>query len=142
MDFALYNTIQKMLAPLKRKVKQMVVQAIVDGTDDGGSMQLLSLTVGNNETLTNVPHLQPFGITARPSKDARTVVLFVNGNRDIPVALNIDETGKRPINLEEGEVAVYKDQDNYIKFDQDNNVLINCTGQVKIQGTGLTVDAA
>lgn len=136
MSGSLFTQLERWIAPLKRQVHQMVMQAIVDTVKDSEPVQLLSVTVGSEETLADIQRIQPHGLATCPSDGAEALVLLVNGNRDIPVAVCVGGAAVRPTGLQPGEVVLYKDTKNYIKFDKDGNIEFKCEGNVSVQATG------
>lgn len=136
MPGGLQAMLERWIAPLKRQVRQMVMQAIVDTVDDTGAVQLLSVTVGSEESLADIQRIQPHGLATYPSEGAEALVVLVNGNRDLPVAVCVGSAAVRPTGLQPGEVVVYKDTTNYIKFDKDGNITFKCDGKVSVQATG------
>ena len=136
MPGSLHSMLERWIAPLRRQVRQMVMQAIVDTVDDAGAVQLLSIAVGSDETLHKVQRIQPHGLATCPSDGAEALVVLVGGSRELPVAVCVGGAAVRPTGLQPGEVVLYKDTANYIKLDKDGNITIVCEGKVSIQATG------
>jgi phage baseplate assembly protein V len=103
--------IQKMTAPMQRRVRLMVARAIVELVDDSKKMQTLQVSIHADELRDDVERYQPYGLTAAPEAGAEAIVVMVGGNADHPVAVVVDDRRYRPLDLEEGEVALYTKQD-------------------------------
>jgi phage baseplate assembly protein V len=132
--------IERMLAPIRRRIGQMVLKAVVETVDDSDQMQILSATVGSDESLAGIQRVQPHGLTSNPVEGSEAVVLLVNGNRDMPVAVVIGTSAARPTGLKAGEVAVYRDQNNMVLFKENGDIEVTSEGTFSVNGANLTVD--
>ena len=75
--------------------------------DDSGDVQLLQVESHDGEGVPDVPHLQPYGLTACPPKEARTLAKLIGGAWDNVVALFTTHGPHRPRNLKAGDVTLY-----------------------------------
>lgn len=132
----LHSKLERWIAPLKRQLRQMVMQAILSTVDDSSAMQIVSAVVGQGEQLDGIQRIQAHGLTSNPKGGAMGLVLLVGGNRDIPVAVCFSGGEDRPTGLQPGEVAVYKDKSNYILFKDNGDVEIKNEGKVLVTPTG------
>lgn len=109
--------------------------------DDSQEYQNVQVESHAGEAIT-VPHLQPYGLTACPPKEARTLVQLVGAAWDNVVALATGHGPHRPKNLSAGDVTLYDGHGHRINL-TDSGAAINCTldvdGNTTVNGT---VDAA
>lgn len=103
----LLDTLQRFVAPLARRVANMVSRATVQKTDDAPGVQELQLNLLDSELRDEIERVQEYGFSSVPLEGAEAVVVFVGGRRDHGLAIATDDRRYRIGNLESGEVAVY-----------------------------------
>jgi len=132
------RAIDKMLAPLKRRVLNMIARAVVAAIDDGKKIQQLKMTVLADEELNKIERVQNYGFTSHPKKGAEAVVIFVGGNRDHGLVIACDDQRYRLTGLAEGEVALYDDLGSKIVLKRGGNIEV--TAPTKIKATAPNVE--
>jgi len=132
----LRSMLERWIAPLKRRVAQMVLEGIVNTVDDTGAMQLLNVEVGSGEPLEPVQRIQAHGLTSNPEEGSEALVLLVGGNRDRPVAVVVGTGASRPTGLAAGEVAVYRNPDNMVVFKANGDIELHADGKYKVTPSG------
>lgn len=103
--------LERLLAPLKRRVMLMVSRAVVGLVNDAPAMQELQVSLFAGETRGQVERFQNCGFTSAPHPGAEAAVVFVGGNRDHGLIVAVDDRRSRIRGLQNGEVAVYTDED-------------------------------
>lgn len=103
--------VRKATADIRRKAVLTVARGVIELVDDALKMQSLQVTIGPDQVRDDVERFQEYGFTSVPKADCEAVVLGVGGNTDHPVVVATDDRRYRPMNLEEGEVALYTLQD-------------------------------
>lgn len=103
------DALARFLAPLARRVDNMVARAVLKRADDSTDTQLLQLEVLEGETRDGVERFQEYGFTSVPREGAEVAVVFVGGRRDHGLAIGVEDRRYRIGNLSAGEVAVYND---------------------------------
>lgn len=121
---------RKMLAPLGRRIRQIVARGIVRLIQDDKDMQLLQVTIQRGEVHDDVERFQEYGFTSHPHKGAEAVVGCVKGDRGHPVVIAVDDRRYRMKALKQGEVALYDDLGNYVHLKRDGSVEVNATDEV------------
>lgn len=101
------DAFNKLLAPLRTRLANMVARAVVQIAQDGGGLQVLQLGVLDGETRDGCERFQEYGFTSVPLAGAEAVVLFANGRRDHGLVVAVDDRRHRPTDLQPGEVALY-----------------------------------
>ncbi len=133
------DRLERVLAPIKRRLALAVVRALVDTVDDSNAMQILQVVPGNEEVLEGVEHLHPYGLTSHPYKDAPALVLSPSGNGELAVAL-VGWHASRPTGLAEGEVALAHPDGSSVHLKANGDIDVTSIGTFRVNGTNLTVD--
>ncbi len=124
--------LDKLIAPLKTRLANMMARAVVSLVDDSKKMQILQLGVLADETRDDVERVQNYGFTSVPLSGAEAVVIFVGGRRDHGLAIAVDDRRYRIKNLESGEVAIYTDEGDSIVLKRGGNIEVNASTKVTI----------
>lgn len=131
----------RLLDPLKRRVANMLARGVVALVNDDSKIQTMQATFLANETRDGIEHFQAYGLTANPHPGAEAIALFLNGARDNPIIICVDDKRYRLKGLETGEVALYTDEGDSIILKRGNNIEIN-TQTLTVNATaGMTVNA-
>jgi len=112
LDFdQVVKIIDKITAPLKRRVSLMVGRAVLSAAvDDSTQFQTIQADVLADETLDGLERIQNYGFTGVPFEDAEAVIVFPQGNRDHGLVICVDDRRFRLKALKNGEVAMYTDE--------------------------------
>lgn len=139
--------IEKLMAPLKRRILLMVGRAVLHAVDDSLKLQGVQITALKGEVLDNVERFQNYGFTSHPHPGAEAILLALGGIRNHSVVIAIDDRRYRLKGLTEGESALYDDQGQvvYLKRNglqlEGKNVLLKATeGVVRIEGDGVEIN--
>jgi len=97
----------RLVAPLRRKIQLMISKAVLNSLDNSSPIPVLKAQTSKDEILDNIEYIEPYGFTSHPGKGAEVVVFCVGGNRELPVAVSVGQSGDRRSDLAEGEVAIY-----------------------------------
>ncbi|AMK09656.1 hypothetical protein AWY79_00300 [Pseudodesulfovibrio indicus] len=103
--------LEKTLAPLRRKVMLLVSRAVLTLADDETTLQTLQAKLLGDEVLSSLERFQQYGFTSVPHAGAEAVALSLGGNRSHTIIINVDDRRYRLKGLENGEVALYTDED-------------------------------
>jgi phage baseplate assembly protein V len=126
------QVIQKMLAPMHRRVALMVSRAVIVMVNDSLKMQGVQVNLMADVTRDGVERFQNYGLTSNPHPGAEAIVVSVGGNQDHGIAIAVDDRRYRLVGLAEGEVALYDDL--------GQKVQLTRTGIV-VHSTLITLDA-
>jgi phage baseplate assembly protein V len=102
-------TIQKMLAPIQRRVALMVNRCVITLVNDSLKMQGLQVNLMADVTRDGVERFQEYGFTSYPHAGAEGVMVSVGGNQDHGIVIAVDDRRYRLTGMLEGEVALYDD---------------------------------
>lgn len=103
----MFRLVHKATSRMRTQVGMMIARAVVESVGDGSGFQGLTVTVLAGESLDDVEHLQPGGLSHVSVKGAEGVLLCTNGSRDNAVALGVANRGERPKDLLPGATVVY-----------------------------------
>lgn len=99
--------VEKMLAPLKRRVDLMLSRAIITLVNDDPKLQGLQITLLAGEVADDIERFQEYGFSSVPEKGAEAIALAVGGNRNHLVVVATDDRRYRPTGLQAGDVVNY-----------------------------------
>jgi len=137
--------IEKLSAPLKRRVMLMIGRAIVQVIDDETKLQGLQVSVLKGEAMDGVERFQNYGITSHPHPGAEAILLALGGNRSHSVIIAVDDRRYRLKKLAQGEVALYDDQGQVVHIKRNGlhlegkNIYLKSSGIVRIKGKGVEI---
>lgn len=83
-------------------------------TDDSGDQQFLKGKGVAGEELTGVHRVMPFGFASHAPKGAHSLAVAAHGQRDLVVALGVEDAATRQKNLPQGTGKLYDAQGNVI----------------------------
>lgn len=111
--------VQKLLAPLQRRLRLIADRAIVTMVNDALQRQNLQLKVLADEGADDVERFQNYGHTSVPPAGSEAIVLGLGGARAGLVAIAVEHKGVRPKDLEAGDNCLYHLQGHRIVLRQD-----------------------
>lgn len=127
------RVVQKLTAPMHRRVRIMVSRAVVELIDDAKKMQVAQVSVRADELRDDVERFQSYGFTSVPSPGAEGVLLAVGGNSDHGVLVVVDDRRYRPKGLAEGEVCLYDKTGTRITLKANGDVeIVPSSGVLKV----------
>lgn len=106
----LVSIIDKLLAPVRRRVRLMISRAILAGINDGTGIQLVQVKLLDGEVRDGVERMQNYGFTSVPLGGAEGVMACVSGDRDHGIVIAVDDRRYRIKGRQPGEVALYSDE--------------------------------
>jgi phage baseplate assembly protein V len=121
-----------MINALANRMKLMVARCVVKLVNDAAKMQELQVQVLSDEVKGRAEHFQHYGFSSRAFAGAEGIVLFPNGNRSHPLVFCVDDRRYRKKEMEEGEVALYTDEGDYIYFKRGKIIEIRAGEKVKV----------
>lgn len=115
------RAINKITAPIARRVNLMVARGVLALVDDALKMQSVQVKLLEGE-VRDMERFQNYGFTSQPHPGAEVAAVFVGGNRDHGLVLAIDDRRYRVKALQAGEVAIYTDEGDSIILKRGNLV--------------------
>jgi phage gp45-like len=108
MDIA--TIFDKLVAPLRRRVRLMISRAVLAAVNDAGGIQLVQVKLLDSEVRDGVERLQNYGFTSVPKAGAEGLMACISGDRDHGIVVAMDDRRFRLKGLQAGEVALYTDE--------------------------------
>jgi len=109
------RAINKLTAPITRRVHLMVSRGVLSLVNDVLKMQSVQVKLLDGE-VREMERFQNYGFSSQPHPGAEVAAVFVSGNRDHGLALAIDDRRYRVTSLQAGEVAIYDDLGHVVKL--------------------------
>lgn len=125
------RTINKLTAPLARRVRLMVGRGVVSLVKDSLKMQGLQVTLLSGE-VRDLERFQDYGFTSVPHPGAEVAAVFVDGNRNHGLAICVDDRRYRLARLKNGEVAIYTDEGDKIVLKRGGIVEMTASQKVRM----------
>lgn len=113
------DQLKKIIAPLQRRILLMVARGVIKTVTDSSKIQKLQLSVLADEVTDKIDRIQEYGFTSRPKAGAQAVILFLGGNRDHGVVIATEDGQVRPVDLDEGESAIYSFEGYQVRMRND-----------------------
>lgn len=129
----------QLLNSILNRIRSLTRLAVLTLTDSSGSIQIVQVKTGQDETLTDIEHREPYGFTSHPLPGADAIVIAFGGNISHSLALMLSDRRNRLTDLAEGEVALYDDQGQSIVLRRSGieiTTALGCTinGDVAVNG--------
>ncbi len=125
--------VQKLIAPLWRRVRLIADRAIVTAVTDSFNRQGLQLKVLADEAASDVERFQNYGHTSVPPAGSEAIVLGIGGARAGLVAIAVEDKGVRPKDLEAG--------DNCLYHLEGHRIILRKDGVIEIEAKTVTLNA-
>ena len=101
------RVVERLLAPLRRRVMLMIGRGVVRLVDDTRRRQRVQVEGFAGEILDDVERWQQYGITSHPPVGSEAVVLALGGMRQHPAAVVVEDAPYRLESQTEGTVSLY-----------------------------------
>lgn len=124
--------LNKLLAPIRTRLANMVSRAVVQLVDDGLKLQGLQVTMLDGETRDQLERFQQYGFTSVPLPGAEGIALFMGGRRDHGVVIAVEDRRYRLKGLAPGEVALYHKDGAYVLMKADGSIEVKSTVKVVV----------
>jgi phage baseplate assembly protein V len=85
-------------------------------------MQLLQLGVLAEEDVDDAEHFEQYGFKSVPFPGAEAIVVFPNGDRAHGIVIAVGDRRYRPTGWEPGEVGMFTDEGDYMRFLRGNKI--------------------
>lgn len=147
--------IMKMLKTFGEQVKRrsalMFGRGIITNVDDSGALQTNDIELLAGELRSQIETLKHYGFTyVVPEGVSEHLTAFMGGNRDHGVVIATQHRASRPKDLARGEVMLYTDEGDFLRFKRDNTIelfskkkfVANITDDVEINTKRVIINAS
>ncbi len=110
----------------------MIGRAEVKMVGDNPKMQEMQIALTAGELRDQVERFQNYGFTSHPHNGSEAAVVFLGGNRDHGLVLAVDDRRYRMKAMEQGEVAIYTDEGDYVHLKRGGNMEIKSATKIVI----------
>lgn len=135
------RVVQKLTAPLARRVRLMVGRAVIRMVNDGLKEQALQIGLLDGETRDQVERYQHYGFTSHPHPGGEAITVAIGGSRDHLVVVADGDRRYRFKSMAQGEVALYTDEEDYIHLKRNREIEVVGGETVTVQTKVATVTA-
>lgn len=130
------DTLNKLLDPMRRRVRLMISRAVLSAISDGAGIQLVQVKLLEGEVRDGVERFQNYAFTSVPLTGAEGIMACVSGNRDHGVIVAMDDRRYRIKGLQPGEAAMYTHRD---KESHKHRIKFNDDGTIDVMAKGVNV---
>lgn len=135
------------LRALWHRVLLMAGIGRVATVDDSGPVQILQLSLLDDETKDTTPNVQNYGFSGVPPAGTDVVVLCIGGERTNMVAIGSNNPSLRPTGLQPGDVVMYDSRGRMVKITAagilveggSDPVQVHTTGDIDLSGANINV---
>lgn len=141
------DTINRVMAPVRRRVMLMIGRCILTAIDDSRASQVVQVSLMADESRDGLERMAEYGFTSVPLPGAEGVALFVGGDRGHGIVVATADRRYRLTALEGGEVALYDDLGHIVKLSRTgividgggHDIAISNASDVTVTGCNVTV---
>lgn len=119
----------KLLAPFKRGLQQMLRIGTLLKVNDASPIQMVQVETLSGEVI-EVPRIQEFGFSSVPKKGAKGVMAAFGGNTNGYACIKMDDKTYRPIGLKSGETIIYDAFGQFVYFKDNGHIHVIANAQV------------
>jgi len=120
-----------------KRIQMSLSRGIVRSIDDDNPIQLVKVSVLDNEVHDEIERLQNYGMSSKPTAPAEAAVLYFQGNRDDGIALAVDNSKSRPTGLKDDEVCFYSSAGQKILLKENGDIVFNDGSDFAVRFTAL-----
>lgn len=137
-----FRDIEAMIRPIRTRADNMIARGVVTLVNAAVKMQILQVGIQDREPVDDAEHFQPYGFKSIPRVGAESVVLFIGGDRGVPVAVVTDDRRTRPVaGWTEGESGLYNDSGAVVHLKEDGTIEARSGGVAIPLATKADLDA-
>lgn len=128
--------IKRLLQPIKDRIMNMIVEAILSKVDDSKEIQVISVKIGKDEEYSNIERLQSYGLSSNPALNSEVLLISPNGSLENALAVVVENGENRIKDLKTGEVVLYSKFGQKVFLKENGDIDIeSATGNVNIKST-------
>lgn len=132
----------RLLQPIKKKIFLLLGRAILTAVNNAESTQKIQCTVLADETITDIERFQEYGFESYPVPGtSEALIAFINGNRDLGIAICVHDRGNRPTDLTAGDVRMYDVNGNKITHTSTGTEIEDKNGnKITLDSSGIVIE--
>ncbi|KMQ73994.1 phage baseplate assembly protein V [Marinobacter subterrani] len=125
------RTWQRLMGPVWRRIRLLVSRGVLKLVDDSLKLQGVQVSLLGGEPAW-AERFQEYGYTSHPHPGAEAIVAAVGGARAHLVALSVDDRRYRPKGLAAGEVCLYTDEGDEIRFKRGKIIAVKAGSKLEV----------
>ncbi|MEZ8134790.1 phage baseplate assembly protein V [Vibrio splendidus] len=130
--------VQKLLAPIRRRINGAITRAVVSGVVEGLQRQNLQLKMHADESVDDIERFQNYGCSSFPPVGSEAILAAIGGNLGNLVAVAVEDKKYRPKG-ESGDVFLYHLEGHKIRLTKDGKVVITATDVIFEAANSFTI---
>lgn len=130
--------VQKLLAPIRRRINGAITRAVVSGVVEGLQRQNLQLKMHADESVDDIERFQNYGCSSFPPIGSEAILAAIGGNLGNLVAVAVEDKKYRPKG-ESGDVFLYHLEGHKIRLTKDGNVVVTATDVIFEAANSFTI---
>lgn len=131
--------VQRLIAPLHRKLRLIFDRAVVTMVSDSLQRQNLQLKALADENPDEVERFQNYGLTSVPPAGSEAIVAAIGGQRSGLVAIAVEDKSCRPKGGIEGDVVLYHLEGHNLLFTKDGKAIMTVKEVTLVASEKLTI---
>lgn len=120
------------LSSLSRRVGLIISRAVITLVNDAAKLQGVQVVLLDGEARAEVERFQEYGFTSVPFADCEAIAVGVGGSRSHIVVIGTDDRRYRKKAMEEGEVALYSDEGDYVLLKRGRIVEVKAGAKLRV----------
>lgn len=129
------DQIQKLMAPLHRRIMLSIGRALLNAVYDDNPVQLVQASMLSDEVRDKMERMAEYGYTSVPLPGSQAVAVFVGGERGHGVVVATGDSRYRKKGMQPGEVALYTNEGASIHLKNGRIVEVDCDELIVKAGT-------
>lgn len=117
---------------MMQKLRLLVSRCVIALVNDAAKMQEVQAELLDDEARASCERFQNYGFTSVPHPGAEGIGLAVGGVRSHMVVVAVDDRRYRMKSLEEGEVALYTDEGDYVLLKRGRIIEVKAGSKVSV----------
>ena len=131
--------VQRLIAPLHRKLRLIFDRAVVTMVSDSLQRQNLQLKALADENPDEVERFQNYGLTSVPPAGSEAIIAAIGGQRSGLVAIAVEDKSCRPKGGQEGDVVLYHLEGHNLLFTKDGKAILTVKEVTLVASEKLTI---
>lgn len=112
------RVLDKALAPLRRRVSQMLIRALVTSVNEDAQRQTLQVKMRADESADDIERFQNYGVSSNPPPRSEAILAALGGNLGQLIAIAVEDKQYRPKG-EMGDVFLYHMEGHCVHLTKD-----------------------
>ncbi len=139
MSEAVKRYVDRLLAPIRRRIVGMISRAVITDINDSLKRQNLQLRMHADESMDNIERFQNYGFSSNPPKGAEVIPVAVAGNLADLVVLAAEDKNLRPKDGDDLDVNVYHAEGHSMRLTKNGQLIISVTDAILEASSSLTI---